>query len=155
MTGRSAKADRQCGTRAFSGVKRASASLVGKQGDEVCGRNPAASFAVVAPGSFTMPAGSKSYVAVDIDANGRSSIDQFTASNDMAVTRRAQFAAEGVALELWRGDQLLGRWVRLEKGTFAAVGTSTTAPFGVAWDTQIPAGIKMPPRNAAGRKPSM
>jgi len=64
---------------------------------------------------------SKLYVSVDIGSDGRSAIDQFTASNDTAAARRAQFAAEGVALELWRGDRLLGRWVRQEEGTFAPI----------------------------------
>ncbi len=58
---------------------------------------------------------SKTYLAVDIGPMGRSLIDQFAASNDVAAARRAIFAAEGVVLELWREDQLLGRWLRVGK----------------------------------------
>lgn len=61
------------------------------------------------------------YVAIDIDAQGRSTVDQFRASSDTAAARKAQFAAEGVALELWCADEIVGRWVRSEKRSFAPV----------------------------------
>jgi len=66
-----------------------------------------------------MPAEPKSYLAVDIARDGKATVDRFTASNDTAAARRAKFAAEGVALELWRDEQLLGRWVRMAGRTFA------------------------------------
>ncbi|WP_296595065.1 hypothetical protein [Phenylobacterium sp.] len=59
-----------------------------------------------------MPRVLKSYVAIDVAADGRTIKETFTAPHDTAASRRALFAAEGVALSLWRGEQLIGRWRR-------------------------------------------
>jgi len=54
----------------------------------------------------------KSYVAIDVAADGRTTMDTFSAPHDTAASRRALFAAEGVVLSLWRGEHLIGRWRR-------------------------------------------
>lgn len=52
------------------------------------------------------------YVAVDVAADGRTTLDAFTAPHDTAARRRALSAAEGVVLALWREGRLLGHWRR-------------------------------------------
>jgi hypothetical protein len=54
----------------------------------------------------------KSYVVVDVAADGRTTLDTFTAPHDSAACRRALSVAEGVVLALWRDKQLVGRWSR-------------------------------------------
>lgn len=53
-----------------------------------------------------------SYLAVDVAADGGTTLDAFTAPHDSAASRRALHAADGVALALWRGQTLVGRWRR-------------------------------------------
>lgn len=60
-----------------------------------------------------------SYVAIDIAPDGRRLQDTFQAPHDTAAARRAQFAAEGVALQLWREDRLIGVWRRVGARSFA------------------------------------
>ncbi|MBU1375567.1 MAG: hypothetical protein KKE02_00960 [Alphaproteobacteria bacterium] len=57
-------------------------------------------------------AGQQSYVAVDVAADGSTTLDTFTAPHDSAASRRALIAADGVAVALWRGELLVGRWRR-------------------------------------------
>jgi len=59
-----------------------------------------------------MPSVPKSYVSIDMAADGRTILDTFTAPHDTAASRRVLFAAEGVAVSLWRDAQLIGRWRR-------------------------------------------
>lgn len=60
----------------------------------------------------------QSYVAVDIAPDGRARSDTFEAPHDTAATRRAQFAAEGVLLQLWRDARLIGAWRRTGPRSF-------------------------------------
>jgi hypothetical protein len=59
-----------------------------------------------------MPTRPNAYVAVDVSADGRTTLDTFSAPDDAEARRRALAAAEGVALSLWSGDRLLGHWRR-------------------------------------------
>lgn len=59
-----------------------------------------------------MSSASKSYIAIDVAADGRAVLDTFTAPHDTAASRRTVAAAEGVAVSLWRDSQLIGRWRR-------------------------------------------
>ncbi len=59
-----------------------------------------------------MSGNTESYVAIDVAADGRTVLDTFNAPHDTAASRRALSAAEGVAVSLWRGAQLVGRWRR-------------------------------------------
>ena len=59
------------------------------------------------------------YVAIDIAPDGHTLQDVFLAPHDTAAARRAQFAAEGVALQLWRDDRLIGAWRRVGARSFA------------------------------------
>jgi hypothetical protein len=61
----------------------------------------------------------KTYVVVDLAANGAEVVETFLAPHDIAAVRRAQFAATGVAVELWRDTELVGRWVRSGRRSFA------------------------------------
>jgi len=65
-----------------------------------------------------MPSKLKSYVAIDIADDGRANSDAFDAPHDTAAARRAQFAAEGVVLQLWREARLVGSWRRTGRRTF-------------------------------------
>jgi len=60
----------------------------------------------------------KSYVAIDIDPDGQAQSDHFEALHDTAAARRAQFAAEGVLLQLWRDARLIGAWRRTGPRSF-------------------------------------
>jgi hypothetical protein len=51
-------------------------------------------------------------MAIDIGEDGQAAIDEFTAANAASATRRAQFAAEGVILQLWSDGRLIGAWQR-------------------------------------------
>ncbi|MBU1375565.1 MAG: hypothetical protein KKE02_00950 [Alphaproteobacteria bacterium] len=65
-----------------------------------------------------MPSKLKSYVAIDIAPDGQALSDAFEAPHDTAAARRAQFAAQGDALQLWRDAQLIGAWRRTGPRTF-------------------------------------
>lgn len=67
-----------------------------------------------------MPSNLKSYVAIDIAGDGQALSDSFRAPHDTAAARRALFAAEGVAIQLWRDAQLIGAWRRTGRRTFMA-----------------------------------
>ena len=58
------------------------------------------------------------YVAVDVAADGRTTLDTFTAPHDTAARRRTLSAAEGVVVSLWRGGELVGHWRRGGGGGF-------------------------------------
>jgi len=60
----------------------------------------------------------KSYVAIDIAQDGQALSDHFEAPHDTAAARRAQFAAQGVLLQLWRDSRLVGSWRRTGPRTF-------------------------------------
>ncbi|WP_296595064.1 hypothetical protein [Phenylobacterium sp.] len=60
----------------------------------------------------------KSYTAIDIAPNGQAQSDTFEAPHDTAAARRAQFAAEGELLQLWRDARLVGSWRRIGPRTF-------------------------------------
>jgi hypothetical protein len=66
-----------------------------------------------------------SYFVVDVAVDGSVIVDQFSASNDAAAGRRACFASQGCAVELWTGERLVGRWVRSKARTFVR---STAGP---------------------------
>lgn len=58
------------------------------------------------------------FTAIDISESGRAIIDEFTAAHPSAAARRAQFAAEGVAVQLWSDGRLIGAWRRVGRRTF-------------------------------------
>lgn len=60
----------------------------------------------------------KSYVAIDIAPDGRALSDTFDAPHDTAAARRAQSAAEGVLVQLWRDARLIGAWRRIGPRSF-------------------------------------
>jgi len=60
----------------------------------------------------------RQYVAIDIAHDGRALSDTFDAPHDTAAARRAQSAAEGVMLQLWREAQLIGTWRRTGPRSF-------------------------------------
>ncbi len=60
----------------------------------------------------------KSYTAIDIAPDGQAQSDTFEAPHDTAAARRAQFAAEGELLQLWREARLVGAWRRTGARTF-------------------------------------
>jgi hypothetical protein len=60
----------------------------------------------------------KSYVAIDIAPDGRALSDRFDAPHDTAAARRAQSAAQGELLQLWREARLVGAWRRTGPRTF-------------------------------------
>lgn len=71
----------------------------------------------------------KAYVAVDVAADGRATLDAFSAPDDAEARRRVLAAAEGVALSLWRGGRLLGHWRRdARRGFRPAVGGDHAPP---------------------------
>lgn len=59
------------------------------------------------------------YVAIDIAPDGQTLQDVFLAPHDTAAARRAQFAAVGDSLQLWRDDRLIGAWRRVGVRSFA------------------------------------
>lgn len=61
---------------------------------------------------FAMPTRPNAYVAVDVAADGTTTLDSFRAPDDAEARRRALAVAEGVALSLWREGRLLGHWRR-------------------------------------------
>lgn len=65
----------------------------------------------------------KSYVVIDVTADGRTIRDTFQASHHAAAKRRAQFAAEGETLALWCDEQLVGRWRRCGRRSFEPIVT--------------------------------
>lgn len=65
-----------------------------------------------------MPLKLKSYVAIDIATDGQTLSDRFQAPHDTAAARRAQFAAEGVAVQLWCDAKLVGAWRRIGARSF-------------------------------------
>lgn len=77
---------------------------------------------VVSRGLPSMSVEPNAYVAVDVSADGRTQLDAFTAPDDKAARRRALTVAEGVALSLWRGGELLGHWRREPRGFIPASG---------------------------------
>jgi len=64
----------------------------------------------------------KSYVAIDIAPDGRALSDRFDAPHDTAAARRAQLAAQGDLLQLWRDARLVGAWRRTDAQTFEPEG---------------------------------
>lgn len=60
----------------------------------------------------------KSYVAIDIAPDGQALSDRFDAPHDTAAARRAQFAAQGDLLQLWREARLVGAWRRTGPRSF-------------------------------------
>lgn len=67
-----------------------------------------------------MPSRLKSYTAIDIDPDGQAHSDPFEAPHDIAAARRAQVAAQGVLLQLWRDARLVGAWRRTGPRSFEA-----------------------------------
>lgn len=65
-----------------------------------------------------MPTPAKTFTAIDISAGGRTVVDEFVAVHAAAAARRAQFAAEGVILQLWSEGRLVGAWRRVGRRTF-------------------------------------
>ena len=63
----------------------------------------------------------KSYIVIDVAADGRTIRDTFLASHHAAAKRRAQFAAEGEMLVLWCEEQLVGRWRRSGRRSFEPI----------------------------------
>lgn len=58
------------------------------------------------------------FTAIDISECGRAVVDEFVATHPSAAARRAQFAAEGVMLQLWTGGKLVGAWRRVGRRSF-------------------------------------
>jgi len=63
----------------------------------------------------------KSYIVIDVAADGRTVRDTFLASHHAAAKRRAQFAAEGETLVLWCEEQVIGRWRRCGRRSFEPI----------------------------------
>lgn len=66
----------------------------------------------------SIPVPKKAYVAVDVAADGRMTLDTFRAPHDTAAKRRALSVAEGIVLALWREGELVGHWRRVGQGRF-------------------------------------
>ncbi len=60
----------------------------------------------------------RTFTAIDISESGRAVVDEFVAAHPAAAARRAQFAAEGVMLQLWSDGQLVGAWRRVGRRSF-------------------------------------
>lgn len=60
----------------------------------------------------------RTFTAIDISETGAAVVDEFLAAHPAAATRRAQFAAEGVLLQLWTGGRLVGAWRRVGRRSF-------------------------------------
>ncbi|WP_337188275.1 hypothetical protein [Phenylobacterium sp.] len=58
------------------------------------------------------------FTAIDISETGEATVDEFVAAHTTAAVRRAQFAAEGVMLQLWSEGRLVGSWRRVGRRTF-------------------------------------
>ena len=65
-----------------------------------------------------MSASLNQYVAIDIAKDGRAFSDTFDAPHDTAAARRAQSAAEGELIQLWREARLVGAWRRVGPRSF-------------------------------------
>ena len=75
-----------------------------------------------------MPSKPNAYVAVDVAADGATTLDTFRAPDDAEARRRALAVAEGVALSLWRGGRLLGHWRRDARRGFRPASADALAP---------------------------
>jgi muconolactone delta-isomerase len=60
----------------------------------------------------------RTFTAIDINESGQAVVDEFTAAHASAAARRAQFAAEGVILQLWTEGRLVGAWRRVGRRSF-------------------------------------
>ena len=60
----------------------------------------------------------QTFTAIDISESGRAVVDEFVAAHPSAAARRAQFAAEGVLLQLWSKGRLVGAWRRVGRRNF-------------------------------------
>ena len=60
----------------------------------------------------------RTFTAIDISETGEAVVDEFLAAHPAAAARRAQFAAEGVMLQLWSEGRLVGAWRRVGRRTF-------------------------------------
>lgn len=58
------------------------------------------------------------FMVLDISATGQAVVDEFVAAHPSAAARRAQFAAEGVMLQLWANGKLVGAWRRVGPRSF-------------------------------------
>ncbi len=65
-------------------------------------------------------AAAQTFTAVDISGSGTAVVDEFVAAHPQAAARRAQFAAEGVMLQLWTNGRLVGAWRRVGRHRFRA-----------------------------------
>ncbi len=60
----------------------------------------------------------QTFTAIDISESGQAVVDEFVAAHPSAAARRAQFAAEGVMVQLWANGQLVGAWRRVGRRSF-------------------------------------
>ncbi|MDZ4370781.1 MAG: hypothetical protein U1C74_05080 [Phenylobacterium sp.] len=60
----------------------------------------------------------QAFTVIDISETGSAVVDEFFAVHPSAAARRAQFAAEGVMLQLWANGRLIGAWRRIGRRTF-------------------------------------
>lgn len=56
--------------------------------------------------------GRRPYSVMEIAADGRATIERFSANDDSAAKKRALMAAQGVSVALFQGEHLVCRWTR-------------------------------------------